>query len=118
MLSRAAAILFKRSVTWWRMNVCIRSKSACPILLLNALLLWQVLMEGICDFVGEKVAGQQINSAAHEYGDKHEKELWDELKTNLCGGDISRWLYNGQRSTDRPGDLGYYMGYRIAKRLL
>ena len=78
-------------------------------------LLWQVLHEGICDFIGEMVAGKQINRAAHEYGDKHEKELWDELKVNLCSSDMSKWLYNGQSAKDRPGDLGYYMGYRIAK---
>jgi hypothetical protein len=78
-------------------------------------LLWQVLKEGICDFIGEMVAGKQINGAAHEYGDKHEKELWDELKVNLCSSDMSKWLYNGQSAKDRPGDLGYYMGYRIAK---
>ena len=78
-------------------------------------LLWQVLKEGICDFVGEMVAGKQINGTAHEYGDKHEKELWDELKVNLCSSDMSKWLYNGQSAKDRPGDLGYYMGYRIAK---
>lgn len=78
-------------------------------------LLWQVLKEGICDFIGEMVAGKQINGAAHEYGDKHEKELWDELKANLCSSDMSKWLYNGQSAKDRPGDLGYYMGYRIAK---
>jgi hypothetical protein len=78
-------------------------------------LLWQVLMEGICDFVGEIVSGQQISKVAHVYGNKHEKELWDELKANLCSTDMSKWLYNGQRSTDRPGDLGYYMGYRIAR---
>lgn len=81
----------------------------------KCVLLWQVLKEGICDFIGEMVAGKQINSAAHEYGDKHEKQLWDELKSNLCSSDMSKWLYNGQRSKDRPGDLGYYMGYRIAK---
>lgn len=78
-------------------------------------LLWQVLKEGICDFIGEMVAGKQINGTAHEYGDKHEKELWDELKVNLCNSDMSKWLYNGQSAKDRPGDLGYYMGYRIAK---
>lgn len=78
-------------------------------------LLWQVLKEGICDFIGEMVAGKQINSVAHEYGDKHEKELWDELRSNLCSSDMSKWLYNGQSAKDRPGDLGYYMGYRIAK---
>jgi hypothetical protein len=78
-------------------------------------LLWQVLKEGICDFIGEMVAGKQINRVAHEYGDKHEKELWDELKVNLCSSDMSKWLYNGQSAKDRPGDLGYYIGYRIAK---
>ena len=78
-------------------------------------LLWQVLKEGICDFIGEMVAGKQINRVAHEYGDKHEKELWNELKANLCSSDMSKWLYNGQSAKDRPGDLGYYMGYRIAK---
>lgn len=78
-------------------------------------LLWQVLKEGVCDFIGEMVAGKQINGVAHEYGDKHEKELWDELKANLCSSDMSKWLYNGQSAKDRPGDLGYYMGYRIAK---
>lgn len=81
----------------------------------KCVLLWQVLKEGICDFVGEMVAGKQINSTAHEYGDKHEKQLWDELRPDLCSSDMSRWLYNGQRAKDRPGDLGYYMGYRIAK---
>jgi hypothetical protein len=78
-------------------------------------LLWQILKEGICDFIGEMVAGKQINKVAHEYGDKHEKELWEELKANLCSSDMSKWLYNGQSAKDRPGDLGYYMGYRIAK---
>ncbi|MCS3800667.1 DUF2268 domain-containing putative Zn-dependent protease [Niastella sp. OAS944] len=82
--------------------------AACP-------LLWQVLKEGICDFIGEMVAGKQINSVAHEYGDKHEKELWSELRSNLCSSDMSKWLYNGQSAKDKPGDLGYYMGYRIAK---
>jgi hypothetical protein len=78
-------------------------------------LLWQVLKEGICDFVGEMVAGKQINTVAHEYGDKHEKELWRELRSNLCSSGMSKWLYNGQSAKDKPGDLGYYMGYRIAK---
>ncbi|MBS1562806.1 MAG: hypothetical protein JST39_00400, partial [Bacteroidetes bacterium] len=84
------------------------STAKCP--LLN-----QVLREGICDFIGELVAGGQINTATHIYGDAHEKALWEELKANLCSGSMSQWLYNGSRSGDRPPDLGYYMGYRIAQ---
>lgn len=78
-------------------------------------LLSQVLREGICDFVGKLVAGGQINEKAHHYGDAHEKQLWEELRSGLCNGDPARWLYNGHTSKDRPADLGYYMGYRIAK---
>lgn len=29
--------------------------------------------------------------------------------------DISNWLFNGSRSVNRPSDLGYYIGYRIAE---
>jgi uncharacterized protein YjaZ len=28
---------------------------------------------------------------------------------------VSRWLYQGDQSKDRPADLGYYMGYKIAE---
>lgn len=78
-------------------------------------LLYQVLREGISDFIGEMVAGQQINAAAHAYGDKNEEQLWKELSSNLCSGDVSKWLYNAGKLKDKPADLGYYMGYRIAK---
>ncbi|MGH7461380.1 MAG: hypothetical protein ACREMA_10170 [Longimicrobiales bacterium] len=30
--------------------------------------------------------------------------------------DVSRWLYNqGTATGNRPGDLGYFIGYRIAQ---
>jgi hypothetical protein len=29
--------------------------------------------------------------------------------------DLSGWLYNGMGSAEKPGDLGYWVGYRIAK---
>jgi hypothetical protein len=77
-------------------------------------LLTQILKEGICDFVGKLLVGRQINARVHTYGDQHEKELWEELRSASCSGDIGRWLYNGHTSIDRPADLGYYMGYRIA----
>jgi hypothetical protein len=78
-------------------------------------LLYQVLKEGSCDFIGELVAGQQINVAAHTYGDSNEGKLWKELSTDLCSPDLSRWLYNAGRVKGTPADLGYYMGYRIAR---
>ena len=29
--------------------------------------------------------------------------------------DVTRWLYNRGATADRPGDLGYFIGYRIAE---
>ena len=36
----------------------------------------------------------------------------------MHGTDLTQWLYNQGSSTataDRPGDLGYFIGYRIAE---
>jgi len=72
-------------------------------------------MEGSCDFIGELVAGNQLNKVSREYGDKHEAVLWKEFKKELCSESLKNWLYNYKTSKDRPADLGYYIGYRIAK---
>ncbi|GAH56694.1 unnamed protein product, partial [marine sediment metagenome] len=29
--------------------------------------------------------------------------------------DLSHWLYNGPGDAEHPGDLGYWVGYRIVK---
>ena len=78
-------------------------------------LLRQALVEGVADFVAELISGRHINAAAAEYGDAHEALLWCEFEDQMEGTDVSRWLYNGDQSVDRPADLGYYMGYRIAR---
>jgi len=78
-------------------------------------LLYAVMQEGFCDFIGELTAGSQINIVAQEYGDKHEKELWKEFKNELCNESINNWLYNYNTVKDKPADLGYYIGYKIAK---
>lgn len=79
-------------------------------------LLGDVLKEGFCDFIGELIAGGQINKVAQTYGDQHEKELWKKLKDEMCTDNYKSWLYNyGTTPKDVPADLGYYMGYQIAK---
>jgi uncharacterized protein YjaZ len=42
--------------------------------------------------------------------------LWAEFETAMHGTDVGRWLYNqDSEAADRPGDLGYFVGYRIAQ---
>jgi len=79
-------------------------------------LLDQSLLEGSADFVAYLVTGGNINARLREYAIPREAALWAEFKAEMHGTDISRWLYNqGSASADRPGDLGYFIGYRIAE---
>ena len=78
-------------------------------------LLTQSIKEGSADFIGEMIAGKIINEHLRAYGDPRERELWLEFKQQMDGKDWSRWLYQGDKSKDRPADLGYYVGYKICE---
>jgi hypothetical protein len=77
-------------------------------------LLVQSFREGGADFVGEMIAGVHINSAAHTYGMAHERELWKEFQEQMHGTSYTGWMY-GDPPGERPADLGYFIGFRIAK---
>lgn len=83
--------------------------------LLIPTLLAQSVKEGSADFIAELIAGGHANPALHRYGDANEKALWLEFKTAMHGTDLSNWLYQGSKSTTRPADLGYYIGYKIVE---
>ncbi len=80
-------------------------------------LLAHALREGGADFVAELVSGGTVNRVQRAYGDAHQDALWQEFTKDMGGTDYSHWLYNGSSARDRPADLGYYEGYRIAKAL-
>lgn len=78
-------------------------------------LLDQCLHEGIADFVGEKISGANINAeSVYAWAQPREKELWLEFVREKDGKDFSKWLYNGTLK-DRPADVGYFVGYKIAE---
>lgn len=70
------------------------------------------LVEGIGEFVGELIAGDvafvhTVDAAGRE------REIETRFAADLDKTDLSDWLYNGTLET--PGDIGYWVGYRIAK---
>jgi uncharacterized protein YjaZ len=71
-------------------------------------------MEGTADFIGEMISGAQINSAAHQYCLAHEHQLWQEFLPHADEKELYPWMY-GRPRDGRPNDLGYFIGYRIAK---
>jgi uncharacterized protein YjaZ len=75
-------------------------------------LLQRVLREGSADFIAELVSG---NLKMNEYGEKNEKQIWTDFKNELCNEDSNNWLYNSSTIKDKPADLGYFVGYKIAK---
>ena len=80
-------------------------------------LLYDTLQEGIADFIGELISDVKLNSEMYSYGDKHEAELWEDFKNELCNTVSDNWLFNGEIE-DKPSDLGYYIGYKIAEEYM
>ncbi len=78
-------------------------------------LLGSVIGEGSADFLAEMISGKHINHHLHEWGNPREKQLWEEFRNSAVTDDSARWLYNGGKIKDRPADLGYYIGYKIAE---
>ncbi len=75
-------------------------------------LLYRTLREGSADFIAELVSG---NEKTNEYGDKNEKQIWADFKNELCNEISDNWLYNYSTVKNKPADLGYFVGYKIAK---
>jgi hypothetical protein len=75
-------------------------------------LLYRALREGSADFIAELVSG---NKKINEYGDKNEKQIWADFKNELCNENSNNWLYNSSTVKNKPADLGYFVGYKIAK---
>jgi hypothetical protein len=84
----------------------------------NRSLLEQALLEGGADFIGERSSGGNINGRLWTFAIPHEAALWQEFRVAMHGTDVTQWLYNQGSPTvtpDHPGDLGYFIGYRIAE---
>jgi hypothetical protein len=81
----------------------------------GATVLSMSLMEGAGEFTAELISGGvgDYQHAAWTKGREAEIEaafVRDEDKT-----DLSAWMYNGPGDAAHPGDLGYWVGYRIVK---
>jgi hypothetical protein len=81
----------------------------------GATLLFQSLLEGGADFVGELTSGDTINPQLKAWTRGHECAIEREFQKDALGTDLSHWMYNGVGTPAKPGDLGYWVGYRIAK---
>jgi hypothetical protein len=73
------------------------------------------LGEGVAEFVGELISGSASNSHLQVWTRGREKEISQAFREQMHSTDVNQWLYNGVGTRKKPGDLGYWVGYRIAK---
>jgi Predicted Zn-dependent protease (DUF2268) len=71
------------------------------------------LMEGAAEFSAEMTSGAVANYEHAAVTKGHEQELETAFVADEDKTDLSKWLYNS--TYEKPGDLGYWVGYRICK---
>lgn len=71
------------------------------------------LIEGIAEFTDELTSGSVSDTDFPAITKGHEKEIETAFAADEDKTDLSKWIYNG--TLTKPGDLGYWVGYRIAK---
>lgn len=86
----------------------------------GATLLARALNEGGAEFVGSLAAGAPLFVKFFSVWQQREREFFTAFMAERNGTDVSRWLYNQSGIADNanapwPGDLGYFMGFRIAQ---
>ena len=81
----------------------------------NATLLFQALVEGGAEFVAELSSGDVSYGHMKTWTRGKECAIEQAFQEDAMGSDLSHWLYNGFGTPDKPGDLAYWVGYRISK---
>jgi hypothetical protein len=76
----------------------------------------QSLTEGVAELVGEITSGGTLNEHLKLWTLGREGEIAKAFMAEKDSTTLSNWLFNGLGTPDKPGDLGYWVGYRIAKR--
>jgi hypothetical protein len=71
------------------------------------------LIEGAAEFTAELISGEVAYSEFGASTKGREKEIETAFVPDVDKTDLSNWFQNSTR--EKPGDLGYWVGYRIVK---
>jgi Predicted Zn-dependent protease (DUF2268) len=83
--------------------------------LVQRTVLVQSLVEGEAELIAELTSGEASESHIQRWTVGHEREIGEAFLADLDSMDYKPWLYNGVGTPEKPGDLGYWLGYCIAK---
>lgn len=79
----------------------------------NPTVLEESLIEGGAEFTAELISGSVSDTDLRTIVKGREKAVETAFVADEDKTDLSKWLYNG--TLTEPGDLGYWVGYRIVK---
>ncbi|WP_347093517.1 hypothetical protein [Sphingomonas parapaucimobilis] len=79
-------------------------------------LLQQSLREGVAELVAELITGRKPALPVYSYGPTHEAAIKTRFVTEMAGDNYDNWLWNSAANPFGVSDLGYFVGYRIARR--
>jgi hypothetical protein len=75
----------------------------------------QSLVEGGAELIAQLISGQVSNAHLQRWTRGRERQIDEAFLAEQDSKDLSHWLYNGVGTPRKPGDLGYWVGYRIAR---
>lgn len=79
-------------------------------------LLYQVLYEGVAEFVSTKAMGVPSASPAIEFGKKNYEAVRDQFEKEMFYSvNLNNWLWSSQQNKFNIRDLGYSIGYQISE---
>lgn len=76
-------------------------------------LLASSLQEGVADFLAHRYAPLDQPKGYTLWGEANEDDAWGEFQSVMHERSLLGWLYSG--AEDRPADVGYFLGSRIAE---
>jgi hypothetical protein len=77
------------------------------------------MIEGGAEFVNYQVTGVRTIYSTWDYGIHHENELWQEFKPLSDSSIQMQWFMDvPDKKRQRPGSLGYFIGFRICESYL
>ena len=75
----------------------------------------RVAYEGVAEFVAERVTGHRPPLKLYLYGPAHSDAVRERFQADMAKTDWNDWLYNGDGNVFGVPDMGYFVGYEIAK---
>ena len=79
-------------------------------------LLFYALIEGGAEFIADLILPAPRKPYFREWGERHESAVWERFADERSAEDPSAWIGNNAKATEEwPADLGYFVGYEIAR---